>query len=163
MRKRIKTLDSKATLHALATRAAKLINPQPNWSTTMLDYATIGTNDFDKSAQFFDTVFGALGYQRAHDYSEQKMVAYGASPQADGLVWLCQPHNKQTATPANGAMLGLTAKTRAQVDAFHAAALAHGGSCEGAPGLRDAYGPNMYMAYIRDPLGNKFSALCKAG
>jgi catechol 2,3-dioxygenase-like lactoylglutathione lyase family enzyme len=94
--------------------------------------------------------------------ANKKMVAYGESPQAQGTVWLCQPHNKQAATPANGSMLGLAAKTRAQVDAFHATALAQGGSCEGAPGLRDAYGPNMYMAYIRDPEGNKFSALCKA-
>jgi catechol 2,3-dioxygenase-like lactoylglutathione lyase family enzyme len=128
----------------------------------MLDYATIGTNDFEKSVLFFDAVFAALGYQRAHDYSEQKIVAYGESAQADSLVWLCQPYNKQAATPANGSMLGFAAKTRAQVDAFHATALAHGGSCEGAPGLREAYGPNLYMAYIRDPLGNKFSAICKA-
>jgi catechol 2,3-dioxygenase-like lactoylglutathione lyase family enzyme len=128
----------------------------------MLDYATIGTSDFEKSVPFFDAIFTALGYQRAHDYSEQKMVAYGESQEAGSLVWLCQPHNKLAATPGNGSMLGFTAKTRAQVDAFHAAALAHGGSCEGAPGLREAYGPNLYMAYIRDPLGNKFSAICKA-
>ncbi len=128
----------------------------------MIAYATIGTNDFEKSALFFDAVLGALGQQRTHDYSEQKILAYGESAQAPISVWLSQPYNKQPATPSNGSMLGFTAKTRAQVDAFHAAALAHGGSCEGPPGLREAYGPNMYLAYIRDPLGNKFSAMCTA-
>jgi catechol 2,3-dioxygenase-like lactoylglutathione lyase family enzyme len=128
----------------------------------MVDYATLGTNDFEKSAVFFDAVLGALGHQRTHDYSENKMVAYGESPQSPISVWLCQPYNKQPASPGNGSMLGFVAKTRAQVDAFHAAALAHGGTCEGPPGLREAYGPNMYLAYIRDSQGNKFSAICKA-
>jgi catechol 2,3-dioxygenase-like lactoylglutathione lyase family enzyme len=126
----------------------------------MIAYATIGTNDFEKSAQFFDAVLGTLGHQRTHDYSENKMLAYAQSPQSPISVWLCQPHNKQPASPGNGSMLGFVAQTRAQVDAFHAAALAHGGSCEGPPGLREAYGPDMYLAYIRDPQGNKFSAMC---
>ncbi len=45
---------------------------------------------------------------------------------------------------------------------FDLAVFAHGGSCEGKPGLREAYGPNMYLAYVRDPMGNKFSAMCTA-
>jgi catechol 2,3-dioxygenase-like lactoylglutathione lyase family enzyme len=128
----------------------------------MLAYATIGTNNFQQSAQFFDAVFAALGAKRIHDYSENNMLAYGESADAPINVWLCNPYNKQAAIASNGSMLGFSAKSRAQVDAFHAAALAHGGVCEGPPGLREAYGPNIYMAYVRDPQGNKFSAICHA-
>jgi catechol 2,3-dioxygenase-like lactoylglutathione lyase family enzyme len=130
--------------------------------TQMIAYATIGTNNFEKSAQFFDAVLATLGHQRTHDYSEQKILAYAQSPESSIQLWLCQPYNKQPATVSNGSMLGFVAQTRAQVDAFHTTALAQGGSCEGPPGLRDAYGPNMYLAYIRDPEGNKFSAMCQA-
>jgi predicted lactoylglutathione lyase len=54
-------------------------------------------------------------------------------------------------------MLSFVAQTRAQVDAFYAAGLANGGNSEGAPGTREAYGPDLYLAYVRDPMGNKFS------
>jgi catechol 2,3-dioxygenase-like lactoylglutathione lyase family enzyme len=132
----------------------------------MIAYATIGTNTFEASALFFDAVFGALGYTRVHDYSEGGWIGYGSASQKDDatatLVWLCKPFNGAPASAGNGAMVSVFAKTRAQVDAFHAAALAHGGASEGAPGLREAYGPNMYLAYIRDTQGNKFSAVCRA-
>jgi predicted lactoylglutathione lyase len=72
------------------------------------------------------------------------------------------PYDGKQASFGNGAMVGLVAQTRARVDAFLAAALANGGSCEGKPGLREAYCPNMYLAYVRDPIGNKFSAMCTA-
>ena len=68
------------------------------------------------------------------------------------------PFDGQPASHGNGTMLALTAQTRAVVDAFHAAALAHGGSDEGAPGLR--YSANFYSCYVRDPDGNKLSAVC---
>jgi catechol 2,3-dioxygenase-like lactoylglutathione lyase family enzyme len=132
----------------------------------MIAYATIGTNTFEASALFFDAVFGALGYTRVHDYSEGGWIGYGSATQKEDpnatLLWLCKPFNGSPASAGNGAMVSVFAKTRAQVDAFHAAALAHGGTSEGAPGLREAYGPNMYLAYIRDTQGNKFSAVCRA-
>lgn len=62
--------------------------------------------------------------------------------------------------PSNGMMIGLAAPSHAAVRTFHEAALANGGTCEGPPGIRDIYGPNVYMAYVRDPAGNKFSATC---
>jgi hypothetical protein len=58
-------------------------------------------------------------------------------------------------------MVGLKAETPAQVREFHAAALANGGSSEGEPGPRPQYGPDLYIAYVRDPLGNKLSAVYK--
>lgn len=59
-------------------------------------------------------------------------------------------------------MVALHAKTRAAVDASHAAALAQGGADEGAPGLRPHYGPNFYAGYFRDPDGNKLAVVCRA-
>ncbi len=64
------------------------------------------------------------------------------------------------ATPGNGTMVSFLASSRAAVDAFHAAALAHGGTDEGAPGLRPQYGAQFYAAYVRDPDGNKLNAVC---
>ena len=57
-------------------------------------------------------------------------------------------------------MVSFLAQSRAAVDAFHAAALAHGGTDEGAPGLRPQYGAQFYAAYVRDPDGNKLNAVC---
>ncbi len=128
----------------------------------MFAYATVGTNDFAKSAQFFDAVMASLGYRRTHDYSDGGWLGYGENAESTMSLWLCKPQNQQPATAGNGTMLGFSAKTRAQVNAFHSAALAHGGTCEGPPGSRDAYGPNFYVAYVRDPQGNKFSAVCRA-
>lgn len=59
-------------------------------------------------------------------------------------------------------MVGLKARTPEQVDAFHAAAMAHGGECAGPPGPRPAYGEGYYLAYVRDPDGNKLSAFLKS-
>jgi catechol 2,3-dioxygenase-like lactoylglutathione lyase family enzyme len=133
----------------------------------MISYATIGCSDFAYSKKFFDATLGALGYSLLHDYSEYGTVAWGdhanATQSHNSKLWLMKmPFDGNRASPGNGAMVGLIAKTRTQVDAFHAAALANGGSCEGKPGLREAYGPNMYLAYVRDPIGNKFSAMCTA-
>ncbi|OYV33281.1 MAG: lactoylglutathione lyase, partial [Thiomonas sp. 20-64-5] len=77
-------------------------------------------------------------------------------------LWLCKPFNGQPATAGNGSMVALAANSRAQVDAFHDVALVHGGSSEGAPGLRPCYGPDFYAAYVRDPDGNKLAAVCRA-
>jgi len=124
----------------------------------MIAYATIGAINMDESMKFYDAVLGALGVSRFH--SGEGFAGYQIDESGQTL-WLCMPYDKQQAKPGNGIMIGFTAATRAQVDAFHAAALANGGSCEGKPGLRD-YGPNNYLAYVRDPVGNKLSAICKA-
>jgi len=65
------------------------------------------------------------------------------------------------ASVGNGGMVALWASSWAQVDGFHAAALAHGGASEGAPGLRLLYNPDFYAAYVRDPDGNKLAVVCR--
>jgi catechol 2,3-dioxygenase-like lactoylglutathione lyase family enzyme len=58
-------------------------------------------------------------------------------------------------------MVGLVSHTWREVEEFHAAALAHGGACEGPPGLRTEYNPDFYAAYVRDPDGNKLAIVCR--
>ena len=76
-------------------------------------------------------------------------------------LWVCKPFNGQPASVGNGGMVALWAKGWREVEAFHATALAHGGSSEGAPGLRLSYNPDFYAAYVRDPDGNKLAVVCR--
>lgn len=124
----------------------------------MLLYVTLGSNDIPRARAFYDAVMPCLGHiLRQGDDSE---LCYGP-PGADGpCLWIDTPFDKRPATIGNGSMLALHATTRAAVDAFHAAGLAHGGTDEGAPGLRK-YGPHFYACYLRDPDGNKLSAVCE--
>ena len=118
----------------------------------MIGYATIGTNDFDKAAKFYDAIAEEMGAKRAMDFGTFVLWSNG---QPGGMLALCQPYNKQAATVGNGNMVALAAKDKAQVDRLHALALSLGGTCEGAPGARS---DNFYAAYFRDLDGNKLAA-----
>ncbi|MDB5467521.1 MAG: lactoylglutathione lyase [Phenylobacterium sp.] len=122
----------------------------------MIGYATIGSNDLERSKTFYDTVLEPLGGRRTFAMGE-RMQFYGG--QGPGMLAICQPYDQQPATVGNGAMFGLPAPTREAVDAAHAAAVAAGAQCEGQPGSRTA---NFYAAYFRDPDGNKLCVF-KAG
>lgn len=123
----------------------------------MIGYVTIGSNDTARSAAFFDAVFAPLGYART--FESDGWAGYGPGGKQEGLeVYVCPPENKKTATFGNGSMLAFKAPSRAAVEAFHAAALAHGGSDEGQPGVRGELSSPFYGAYVRDPEGNKFCA-----
>jgi catechol 2,3-dioxygenase-like lactoylglutathione lyase family enzyme len=132
----------------------------------MISYATVGSTDFAASLKFFDAALGELGMVRLHEYLEGGWVAYGNPAEKDNLsaqlLWVARtPFDGGSATVGNGVMIAFAAPSRPAVDAFHAAALLHGGSSEGAPGVREAYGPDFYVAYVRDPMGNKFSAIVR--
>jgi catechol 2,3-dioxygenase-like lactoylglutathione lyase family enzyme len=128
----------------------------------MIAYATFGMKDKATSLAFFEPVLGALGYAKFYETDTHAGFAIGGNPDNPGILWVGPAFNGEEAVPSNGAMIGLAAPSRAAVRAFHEAALAHGGSCEGPPGIREPYGPNCYLAYVRDPIGNKFSAICLA-
>ena len=115
----------------------------------MIGYATIGANDLERATQFYDKVLGALGGKRTFAMGDRMQFYGGAAP---GMVAICKPYDEQPATAGNGSMFGLPAASKEQVDATHAAALAAGGTCEGAPGART---DNFYGAYFRDLDGNK--------
>jgi catechol 2,3-dioxygenase-like lactoylglutathione lyase family enzyme len=124
----------------------------------MLSYITIGARDTEQATAFYDAVLGTIGYKRFADYGT--FIGYGIDGKSDGQsVWICKPFDGNEARAGNGIMVAFAAASRAQVDAFHDAAMKHGGSDEGAPGLRESYGPNWYAAYLRDPTGNKLAAV----
>lgn len=124
----------------------------------MFLYLTLGTNDLARAQTFYDAVMPTLGHARRA--TEPDEVGYGPPSPARITLWITHPYDGKPATIANGAMPAFTAPTRAAVDAFHAASLAHGGTDEGKPGLRP-YGPSFYACYVRDPDGNKLSAVCE--
>ncbi len=133
----------------------------------MFTYVCLGTDDLERAARFYDAALSALGHARCDVSGESSWdgwlgwgtyVQHGATESA---LWLCKPFNGNKATAGNGTMIALSAKSWAQVDAFHAAALSYGGACEGAPGLRPQYNPDFYAAYVRDPDGNKLAAICR--
>ena len=118
----------------------------------MIAYSTLGTNDMDRSIAFYDATLGALGAVR--EMTSTSWTRYGR-PGERAKVCLTPPFDRQPATFGNGTMLAFQAPDHAAVDAFHAAALAKGGSDEGAPGIREG---THYVAYVRDPDGNKLCA-----
>ncbi|MDZ4312607.1 MAG: VOC family protein [Cypionkella sp.] len=123
----------------------------------MLLYITLGTNNLAVAKRFYDAVMPCLGLVfRAEDADE---IGYGP-PTGRIRFWVTRPYDGKPASNGNGAMPAFEAANRAAVDAFYHAALAHGGTDEGAPGLRP-FGPSFYAAYVRDPDGNKLSAVCE--
>jgi catechol 2,3-dioxygenase-like lactoylglutathione lyase family enzyme len=124
----------------------------------MLLYVTVGTNDLERAGAFYDPVLATLGFRRQRQ--DDTEIGYGGDDDVRCRFWVTKPFNREPATFGNGTSIALTAETRAAVDAFHAAALAGGGTDEGAPGLRPFH-PNFYAAYVRDPDGNKLSAVCE--
>jgi catechol 2,3-dioxygenase-like lactoylglutathione lyase family enzyme len=125
----------------------------------MLHYVTLGSNDITRSKRFYDAALKPLGIVCTAE--DGKDIAYG-TPGDDRInrLWIVKPYLALPATWANGTMIALTAETRAAVDAFHAAAMKAGGIDEGTPGLRP-YDANFYACYVRDPDGNKLSAVCE--
>jgi catechol 2,3-dioxygenase-like lactoylglutathione lyase family enzyme len=119
-----------------------------------LDYVMLGTNDLAASRAFCDAVFPCFGGTLDMDFP-----GYGFSYafRNQTRVWIAPPHNQEAPQPGNGIMPGFRCGSQSEVDSAYAAALANGGSDEGAPGPRPNYGPNFYGAYVRDPMGNKMS------
>ena len=123
----------------------------------MYSHVTFGTNDMNRAESFYDAVMAALGHPVMFKLPGTTL-AYG-TPTGPKL-FILNPFDQQEARPGNGVHAAFKVETRAAVDTFHAAALAHGGTDEGAPGLRPHYHPNYYGAYVRDPDGNKIQAVC---
>ena len=124
----------------------------------MLLYVTVGTNDLARAGLFYDAVLPSLGYRRQKQGPDE--IGYAGDEDVRCRFWVVEPFNREPATYGNGVTIAFDAPTRASVDAFHAAALAAGGTDEGAPGLRPFH-PDFYAAFIRDPDGNKLAAVCE--
>jgi catechol 2,3-dioxygenase-like lactoylglutathione lyase family enzyme len=133
----------------------------------MFNSVCLGTNDLERAARFYDATMATLGFTRCDVSGEPNWDGWAGwgTYERHGAVelalWLCRPFNGEPATVGNGTMVALAAKSWQQVDAFHAAALSHGGTSEGAPGLRLHYQPDFYSAYVRDPDGNKLAVVSR--
>ncbi len=120
----------------------------------MIGYITLGTNQFDKAAEFYDALFASIGAGRIME--ADTFVAWSTSMQAPA-VSIIRPHDGKPATVGNGVMIAIALDSTDKVDAFHAKALELGGTDEGAPGPR---GDNFYAGYFRDLDGNKLNGFC---
>lgn len=123
----------------------------------MIGYVTVGTNDLPRSAKFYDAIAAEMGVGRMMDFDS--FIAWGEMGGAPGIA-ATKPFDGQAASAGNGVMVALQADSEEQVQRIHAAALANGGSDEGAPGPR---GDSFYGAYFRDPDGNKLNAFLMTG
>lgn len=124
----------------------------------MFLYLTLGTNDLPRAKLFYDATLAPLGLTLRT--TEPDELGYGPAKAPRTQLWITKPYDGNTANNGNGTMLAFDAPSRAAVDAFHLAGLTHGGTDEGAPGLRP-YGDHFYACYLRDPDGNKLSAVCE--
>ena len=124
---------------------------------SILSHVSLGTNRFMEAVVFYDKVLANLGIGRVMDFTEKfPAIAYGrAYPE----FWIQAPHDGQPAQTANGVHIAFMAATPEQVHAFHAAALAAGGTDDGAPGPRPHYGPEYYGCFVRDLDGHKIEAM----
>ena len=121
----------------------------------MFSHIMIGTNDLDRAKSFYDAVLGTLGVKPA--FVDRHRIFYRT---AGGTFSVSLPIDGKPATFANGGTIGFTCENEAQGDAWHAAGLANGGvTCEDPPGVREGPTGKMYLAYLRDPDGNKICAL----
>jgi catechol 2,3-dioxygenase-like lactoylglutathione lyase family enzyme len=122
----------------------------------MIGYVTLGTNQFEKAAAFYDGLLGSVGAGRIME--SDNFIAWSAGP-GSPAVSIIKPYDKEAATVGNGTMVAIVLNSTDKVDAFHARALELGGTDEGAPGFR--FG-NFYAGYFRDLDGNKLNAFCMA-
>ena len=125
----------------------------------VISHVSIGTKDIARARAFYGVALAPLGI------IENYVVDLGQGPVAiaygDGYFdfWVQTPHDGGAPSSGNGTHIAFEAADPASVDAFHAAALAAGGSDDGAPGPRPHYGPSYYGAFVRDLDGNKIEAV----
>ena len=125
----------------------------------MIAYVTVGADDIALAKRFYSAFLPALGYglkEGPEGLSYALPVAPGQSPVYPDF-YVKPPFDGKSASVGNGVMVAFEARTQEQVRTLHAGALAAGGSSEGQPGFRPAYGAHFYVSYLRDPQGNKIA------
>ncbi|EJC68110.1 VOC family protein [Rhizobium sp. 1AS11] len=127
----------------------------------MLHHASLGVYDIERSAAFYDATLAALGYIRVWDDIRPgqtgQAVGYGPPGGGDKLAIKHRPDGQRA--PGPGFHLAFAAPNRQAVDRFYAAAITHGGSDNGGPGLRSHYGEHYYAAFVIDPDGHALEAV----
>jgi catechol 2,3-dioxygenase-like lactoylglutathione lyase family enzyme len=125
----------------------------------MYSHIMVGTNDLDRSKTFYDAVMGALGVGPAMVDGHRMFYLTPT-----GVFSVTKPIDGKAATVSNGATIGFACTSSEQADAWHAAGVANGGAtCEDPPGVREGGMGKLYLAYLRDPDGNKLCGLHRMG
>lgn len=119
----------------------------------MISYVTLGTNDIDRAAKYYDELLAEVGAKRMME--NERIILWGTA--GAPMLAVCKPFDGSAASVGNGVMVALAASSAEQVAALHAKALELGGTDEGAPGPRGDGG--MTIGYFRDPDGNKLNAI----
>jgi catechol 2,3-dioxygenase-like lactoylglutathione lyase family enzyme len=122
----------------------------------MIDHLSIGVADIARARRFYDAALAPLGHRCLG--ADAGSLGYG---DASVRFWVLKVARPVPADPESGLHVCFTAPTRESVDAFHAAALEHGGADNGAPGLRAGYAPDYYAGFVTDPDGYRLEAYCK--
>jgi catechol 2,3-dioxygenase-like lactoylglutathione lyase family enzyme len=121
----------------------------------MFSHIMIGTNDLERAKGFYDALLGTLGVRPAMRDGDR---IFYMTP--TGVFSVTKPINGEAACAANGGTIGFACNSAEQADAWHATGVANGGvSCEEPPGVREGSTGKLYLAYLRDPDGNKLCAL----
>lgn len=127
----------------------------------MIDHVSIAVSDLARSAAFYEAVLAPLGYAKL--VVRPRMIGFGKThaDRSHAELWLNLRENLVRLPETSGAHVAFRARSVAEVEAFHAAALAQGGASDGAPGRRPyGAGPNVYYAaFVRDPDGNRVEAV----
>ena len=122
----------------------------------MFSHIMLGATDLAASKKFYDAAFGALGIGPGHQ-DDKGRVFYMTDT---GIFAISTPINGEPACAANGGTIGFNVASPEQGDAWHAAGVANGGTaCEDPPGIREGAMGSLYLAYLRDPSGNKICVL----
>ncbi|NLS01410.1 VOC family protein [Rhizobium sp. P38BS-XIX] len=130
----------------------------------MLHHISFGVSDMKRAAAFYDAAFAPLGYVRVWEDlnpgDPDQAIGYG--PAGGGDKFAIKLRGKEARAPGSGFHLAFAAPSRDAVVRFHEAALAHGGTDNGPPGLRPHYGPSYFAAFVVDPDGHRIEVVTKA-
>jgi catechol 2,3-dioxygenase-like lactoylglutathione lyase family enzyme len=127
-----------------------------NQEVNMFSHIMLGANNIEESKKFYDATLGALGYKPGIIDDKGRCFYF----EKTGIFSLSKPIDGEPASCGNGSTVGFAVSGPEQADAWHAAGLANGGTAiEDAPGLREGSAGKLYLAYLRDPSGNKICAL----
>jgi catechol 2,3-dioxygenase-like lactoylglutathione lyase family enzyme len=123
----------------------------------LYDHVSIGVDDLERAAVFYDAVLGALGYARL--WRTARAAGYGPLGFEGEAPFAIVHGGSEVSPPGRGFHIAFRASSRDAVDRFHAAALATGGLDDGPPGIREHYDPGYYAAFVRDPDGHRLEAV----
>jgi catechol 2,3-dioxygenase-like lactoylglutathione lyase family enzyme len=122
----------------------------------MYSHMMVGSNDIERSRKFYNALFGAMGGKPAREDDKGRLIYLHNG----GVFMVSKPIDGKPATHANGSTIGFAMASPEQTDAWHKAGVENGGtSCEDPPGVRDREFGKLYLAYLRDPDGNKLCGL----